>query len=185
MQTNACPHSIDAYVDASITTVAANLVKSRAITPADREDLEQDLRLAVLSSAANYDPDKASWHTYANRVVLRAVKMHLRGRYAACRDPRKCVRFQTDTSERGQNTGPSYTNIPDLHHDDLQRQRERSEEIRVVVDGLPDDQQQLAKALMEFPSGKARAFLGWGKDRFYAVRRELTAALEDAELATC
>lgn len=176
---------IDAYVDASITTVAANLVRSRAILPADREDLEQDLRLAVLSSAVNYDPVKASWHTYANRVVERAVKMHLRGRYAACRDPRKCVRFQTDASEKGQNPGPSYATIPDLHHDDLQRQRERDEEIRVVVDGLPDDQQALAKALMVYPSGKARAFLGWGKDRFYAVRRELMASLEDAELATC
>ena len=52
--------SLDDYVETLISTTARKSVRSGSIHRDDRDDLEQDLRLAVLTSFVGYNPTKAS-----------------------------------------------------------------------------------------------------------------------------
>lgn len=72
--------SFDDYVEKMIVTNVAQLIRRKAIASQDQEDWEQDLRVAVLDSLADFDSTKASWHTYANSVVDKTIKYALRAR---------------------------------------------------------------------------------------------------------
>lgn len=54
-------------------------------TPEDREDLEQDMALHILSMLPKHDPERSSLPTFVNRVVDSWCRMLARERGAACR----------------------------------------------------------------------------------------------------
>ncbi len=77
-----------------LTPEMVKLIKSRAYTlsssyghtPEDREDLEQEMALRLLTALPKYDPARSSLATFANRVIESWNKMLVRERRAACRD---------------------------------------------------------------------------------------------------
>jgi RNA polymerase sigma factor (sigma-70 family) len=171
--------SLDDYVETLISTTARKSVRSGSIRRDDRDDLEQDLRLAVLTSFVGYNPTKASWHTYANGVVRCALKMRLRGHHAACRHPRRCRSLIVHNESSDHET---VTDIIDGSTLEDQRQREFAEEVQVVVDRLSEDQRAMAALLMDTSPGQAMQLLGWSRSRFYQMRARIRAAFESAEL---
>jgi len=172
--------SIDDYVETLISTTACKSIRSGSIRRDDRDDLEQDLRLAVFTSIAGYDATKASWHTYANGVVQCALKMRLRGHHAACRHPSRC---RSLTVHHASGNHETVTDVVDGRAHEDQRHREFSEQVQVVVDRLPDEQRAMALLLMNTSPGQARQRLGWSRSRFYQMRARIRTALEVAELA--
>lgn len=74
--------------DFVLTEYAKNLIEFKArqlsqrwgFGQSDREELQQELWLAVVSQADRFDPDRASLDTYIDRVVNSAVAMILRSR---------------------------------------------------------------------------------------------------------
>lgn len=50
------------------------------------EDLEQELRMALIASYPNFDPHIAHWNVFAHTVIERTVASLLRERRAQCRD---------------------------------------------------------------------------------------------------
>jgi RNA polymerase sigma-70 factor (ECF subfamily) len=69
------------YVRSLIRFKARQLCRKRGFTPSDREDVAQELRMALLEKARLYDPTRgASFDTFADRVICSKVKMILRDR---------------------------------------------------------------------------------------------------------
>lgn len=68
-------HLIDptSRVFRNISIRAARLKRSGAVPGMDREDIEQELRLDLIRRVPNYDPAKASFETFADRVVANRI----------------------------------------------------------------------------------------------------------------
>ena len=79
-----------------LTPEMVKLIKSRAYTlstsyghtPEDREDLEQDMALQLLSALPTYDPEKSILQTFANRVIDYWTSVQARKWQASRRDYR-------------------------------------------------------------------------------------------------
>jgi DNA-directed RNA polymerase specialized sigma24 family protein len=78
---DARPSPLSPYARSLIRHKAVRLCRHPGFTPSDRDDVAQDLALAVLAKAPLYDPARgASPDTFADRVVDSAAKMILRAR---------------------------------------------------------------------------------------------------------
>ena len=79
-----------------LTPEMVKLIKSRAYTlstsyghtPEDREDLEQDMALHLLTALLKHDPEKSSLQTFANRVIDYWTSVQVRKWRASRRDYR-------------------------------------------------------------------------------------------------
>jgi len=71
------PFVVTEYAKALVQAKARQLCR-RNFSPSEREDIEQELWLAVLQQAERFDPARASLETFLDRVVSRAAAMLLR-----------------------------------------------------------------------------------------------------------
>jgi len=60
---------IDTYVVNQVRYHARKLVRHPSIHSMEIEDIEQELMLDVLSRTQAYDPEKASWRTFVDRIL--------------------------------------------------------------------------------------------------------------------
>ncbi len=60
---------IDKYVVNQVRYHARKLVRHPSIHSMEIEDIEQELMLDVLSRTQAYDPEKASWRTFVDRIL--------------------------------------------------------------------------------------------------------------------
>ncbi|NLN76243.1 MAG: sigma-70 family RNA polymerase sigma factor [Armatimonadetes bacterium] len=159
-----------------LTPEMVKLIKGRAYmlsrsyghTPEDREDLEQDMALHLLSALSRHDPARSSLATFANRVIDLWTKMLVRERRAACRDFRAvdCSLDEPRSDEEGERT----TLGDIIGEGDVVTLSERSlgyieaVELKVVVETivatLPSVLQELCLALMSQTAGEVSASTG-------------------------
>ncbi len=158
------PPQIDEYVDRLITTTVAKLVRTGSVQRCDREDWEQDLRLAVLQSIPGFNAARACWHTYANGVVHRSVQLRLRTRLAPCRDPRQCHSLD-HLREQGE-----VPTAPDRHTEEEITAIDRVDAVRTALERMAPDERAVATALMQMGAQAARDHLGWPWRRFDAAK---------------
>jgi RNA polymerase sigma-70 factor, ECF subfamily len=71
---------LTAYAKSLIRFKARQLTRNAGYARSDREDLEQELVLQLLSKAHLYDASRASADTFADRVITSAIAMILRDR---------------------------------------------------------------------------------------------------------
>lgn len=76
-------------IEQDILVCARGMIGRAGITADDIEDVQQDLRLAILSAMRHYDPARSSPETYASRVIRSACVDIVRARHAQCRDTRR------------------------------------------------------------------------------------------------
>jgi len=81
--------TISEYARTLISVKANQLVGKYGFTPADREDIEQDLVVAILEAAASWDAGRGSRNTYDNRIVQRKIATIIRHRKRQRRDYRR------------------------------------------------------------------------------------------------
>lgn len=81
---------IDKYAVQIIQHKARQLVGRVGFTESDREDLEQELMLDLLSRLPRYNPDRAQRNTFIARVVEHKVATIIEARQAGLRDYRLC-----------------------------------------------------------------------------------------------
>lgn len=189
MATNASPNipTLDGYVDTIITTASRRLVRSGAVPGSEKEDLEQDLRMAVIASIPGFDTAKASWHTFANGVVQRALKQYLRDHNAQCRDASRCTSInnsdQADAAAVADHDPMDPLSTIDPRTEDESQRRENAEEMAVFLARLPKTQRDLATALMEgLAPAEIMKRLGWSRESFYYHRNQLRQAMQRAGL---
>lgn len=78
------PHARDAvlsgYAKSLIRHKARQLCRNLGFSSTDREDLEQELTMHLLTKAHLFDPGRASSSTFAERVIRTTIAMMLRDR---------------------------------------------------------------------------------------------------------
>ena len=60
---------IDQYVVNQVRYHARSLIRHPSIHGMEIEDIEQELMLDVISRTQAYDPEKASWRTFVDRIL--------------------------------------------------------------------------------------------------------------------
>lgn len=81
----------DRYVDRLVRWVARSLERRPEFRDLDAQDIEQDLRLDLLVRWDNFDPEKSSLRTFANRVVRNCASRLIEKHAAECRNPTKVI----------------------------------------------------------------------------------------------
>jgi RNA polymerase sigma-70 factor (ECF subfamily) len=90
---------LDEYAVQLIKYKARQLVGRAGFTKDDREDIEGDLTLDLLRRLRKFDPSRASFHTFVDRVVNHGVARLIERREAPMRDYRRCVSSLNDRIE--------------------------------------------------------------------------------------
>ncbi|WP_298031819.1 sigma-70 family RNA polymerase sigma factor [uncultured Desulfovibrio sp.] len=85
------PFLADPRVQKLIRRKAQNMVGLFGFSATDRQDLEQEFRLAILKQSAQYDQTKSSIQTFSDRVIAHRIADLIDERQAQCRDWRKTV----------------------------------------------------------------------------------------------
>jgi len=70
----------------------------------EREDIKQEIALALVKARDRYDPRRASWKYYASVIALHAIREYWRNHHTWDRYERQRVRFEAiDTTQLGYN----------------------------------------------------------------------------------
>jgi len=84
-------HQLD-ITDAFTTRLIRRTARQFAADEQQREDLIQDLTLALLESMDTFDPERATWPTFVKNVIHRAAISLTRHRNAKRRRPKRAIR---------------------------------------------------------------------------------------------
>ncbi len=84
------PH-LDGYVLDLVACKAHELVGKHGFTEDERRDIQHELLVDVLHRLRSFDPSRASFHTFADRVVDHGAARLIQRREAMRRDHRRCV----------------------------------------------------------------------------------------------
>lgn len=79
------PDVTDKFSTIFIRNTAAELIDEGAFDASEREDLIQELTLALVERTPKFDPDRAKWSTFVKTVVRRRAISLRRRQNAACR----------------------------------------------------------------------------------------------------
>jgi DNA-directed RNA polymerase specialized sigma24 family protein len=66
-------HGIDTYILKQVRYHARSAIRHSALRTMDVEDIEQELILDVLSRIHAHDPERASWHTFVNCILMHKI----------------------------------------------------------------------------------------------------------------
>lgn len=79
------PDVTDAFCNHFIRKTAKALIGNETFRPSDRDDVIQELRLALIEQLDHFDPERARWSTFV-KMVIRSAAVTLRRRATAeCR----------------------------------------------------------------------------------------------------
>jgi len=134
------------YARSLIRFKARQLIRRPGFSRADQEDLEQDLWAAVLTQAANFDPERASLNTFINRVVNTTVAIILRERRRLKRAEGLRARSLDDPSSRDERGNVPAATL--CESDDRRRSHDRSHDTSC----RPDIADAVQQALQQMPA---------------------------------
>jgi RNA polymerase sigma-70 factor (ECF subfamily) len=81
------PNVTDKFATRLIRRTAKELVGGGVFPQSDLEDVIQELQLALIAQAANFDPNRARWSTFVKNVIERSAISLRRRQNAQCRQP--------------------------------------------------------------------------------------------------
>ncbi|MHB9129757.1 MAG: sigma-70 family RNA polymerase sigma factor [Armatimonadota bacterium] len=90
MATSNTQYDFDPYIEHVITMKMRRLSVTHALTPDDLDDLRQELYLHVLQQMDKFDPTRAQWTTFVDRMVRSGISTFLRNRRVDLRFAAKC-----------------------------------------------------------------------------------------------
>ena len=188
------PNADDTFPDATSTQVervvryqAGQLVHRGVFPRADREDVEQELRLHVLRCAAAFDPSRGTWATFVDRVVTsRAASLAVRQR-AARRDTRRLVFAEDVAAARFEDaaacTEDAFDRLPryeprvsDAEAAELRR------DIEVTLARLAPEDRRLCERLFCRSVGETARLFSRSRSAVYAAIQRLRPTFEAAGL---
>lgn len=135
--------TLDEYAMTFIRLKARTLIGKYGFNRSDREDIEQELTLDLLTRLSRYDPSKARSATFVRLVVDRCVASLIRKRQALMRDYRRATQSLDDLIDEEDND-----NAAELSYDD-QEKRELAIDMAEALGELPDELRSIAEALRD------------------------------------
>lgn len=89
MQTNQKQNEINEYAAKVIRHKARHLVGTAGYTESDRDDLEQEMMLDVITRTPKFDQNKGTHKTFVARIIERKISKLIRHRTSEMRDYRR------------------------------------------------------------------------------------------------
>jgi len=159
MQANLNQHEISQYAARRIKYKAEQLIGTAGYTQSDREDIEQEMMLDLLTRVPKYDKTKATLKTFIARVIDRKISMMIRARECPLRDYRREGCSLNERVHNGRSNVATIERAETLAHEELDRRFGRqsrsaqeivdfNHDIAMVLAGLPESLRKLCEILM-------------------------------------
>ena len=172
------------YAKSLIRFKARQLARRSGFSRSDEEDLEQELWLALIDKADQFDPQRASLDTFIDRVVNTSIRMILRER----RRQKRANGFRAASlsgtiaqkSGRSESLGATLGEADRCRHtgsvpnDDMAR-RERDDAVDHALGGMPEHLRDVCRRVMGGSISSAARELG-------TSRRQIRNALAESRL---
>lgn len=150
---------IDAYVKKLISVKAARLAKCSNDPAVSPEDMEQELYLELLKQSDKYNPDRASFHTFAKHVICAHMETIIRKSHASKRG-RNIEKISIHEQESGEDFKDCMTLIEKIDAQDAIHlmggnslseidRIERIKEIRSLLKTLPKELRKACDLIMQ------------------------------------
>ena len=181
---------IDAYAADLIRHKARQLVGKAGLTENDRQDLEQELMIDLLSRMKHFNPAKGKKTTFMTRIVERRISNILEARFAQCRDWRKCTASLNDPIPGGNDDSTErieqVSSDGQMGHQGRETIEQRQNDIRFDVDrvisALPEDLQELCEKLRSSNMAEIAREMGVPRSTLYGKLTKLRDAFREAGL---
>ncbi len=186
-----CYHEIDEYAVQIIKHKARRLVRGAGFTKSDREDLEQEMVLDLLSRLAKFNPERTQRNTFIACVVEHKVATIIEARKAGKRDYRLCTCSLND--QLGDEDGNSIERIEIFDQEDYLLRtgnllrtaaelHDLSIDIQKVVTNLPPKLRELCERLKTKSVTEISRDTGIPRGTVYETGKKLRTLFEDAGL---
>lgn len=168
---------------------AIKLTKSLRLSQDDREDLEQNLILAVLEKADSYDESRASVRTFVGSIINGAVLHEVRGRKRASN--RELVNASLDYEVfDGEEMIPTHETMDRATHlerlgrsiQDPFEMADVKSDLTEVISQLSPEQQSLVSALSETDAQAAAKKVGISRRAMYQHIGKIRNIMSDCGL---
>jgi RNA polymerase sigma-70 factor (ECF subfamily) len=188
MDANQKRKGINDYAAELIRHKARQLVGKAGFSWTDIEDMEQEMTLDLLSRMSNFDPDKATYNTFAARIVEHKISKLFRHRKREIRDYRREACSLDDPIEdpEGKTIRRAHTigqDEADIRLGRRTRAHEEEAQLRIdvslVLARLPDDLREVAERLKVETISKAARSLGIPRNTLYGSVKRLRLLFED------
>lgn len=181
---------IDAYAADLIRHKARQLVGKAGLTENDRQDLEQELMIDLLSRMKHFNPAKGKKTTFMTRIVERRISNILEARFAQCRDWRKCTASLNDPIPGGDDDSTEHieqvSSDGQMGHQGRetieQRQNDICFDVDRVIATLPEDLQELCEKLQSSNMAEIAREMGVPRSTLYGKLTKLRDAFREAGL---
>jgi len=168
---------------------AIKLTKSLRLSKEDREDLEQNLILAVLEKADSYDESRASVRTFVGTIINGAVLHEVRGRKRASNRELVNSSLNYDVFD-GEETVPAHETMDRVTHlerlgrsiKDPFEMSDVKTDLSEVISQLSPEQQSLVGALSETTTRSAARMVGISRRAVYQHIGEIRNIMSDSGL---
>lgn len=127
-----------------IRSKGRQLVKQKKIAVADRLDIEQDLRMQVLTAAPSFDVARADWPAFVTTVVERHVATILEHR---CRSKRAGDGDLVSLSQMLDDDGVGAEELVGAEDDPGLKRVDDDDELTTLLARLPDDTRDICARL--------------------------------------
>lgn len=175
------------YVQNMIRFKAREMARQFGLCDADRDDIEQELRLDILKRAERYDSAKSSIATFSNRIITHRIASLIQERQAECRDWRLEISLQEQCPDQNDgeatwedfldgegNLGPVKTRLsPDHEAADMRM------DIAHLLNLLSPEQRAFCLRLREQTVAEIAAETGIPASTLYDLRRKLRLIFKD------
>ncbi len=174
-----------------IRVKARQLVRRPGFSRSDREDVEHDLVVYLLTKAEHFDPDRASINTFVARIINSAVAMLVRESKRTKRNGGDGVEIQSLETKVKQDDGPPAPLWATITSADLDRRKggsplsdvelfELVEGVTSAVHSLPVELQVVCRSLLERNHAETKRELGMSRRSFdnsmESIREHFTKA---------
>lgn len=151
-----------------IRAASNSIVKRYGLSPSDRPDIEQYIRLRITQGWQSYDPAISKPNTFADRIVDRAAATFLRDRFREKRDPRR---------EAGTVNAYEEQFGTDRHYED---RLTLEMDMRLALEPLSAGDRRYAQAIIDFGLPYAAKKIGLTKCEAKKALARITEALRNA-----
>jgi len=165
---------IDRATDTLILIQVRRRIRVGQVAEADRDDLAQHLRQALLRVAHRYLPDHGAWSTFARTVVRSELQKWLRFRLQSRRNDNRAVTIYEGESAR---LADWAADITDRRSADAFTQTDRRAAVAEALAGLSPSDRQVAELLTGDRAATVQRHLGWSKRRLYQAIANIRVAL--------
>ena len=165
-------------IDDIYITIDLHLAKLPEQFQRDREDLRQDIILAVMERAVEFDPLLASWATFQDRLIEAWLENHLLGqRWNKNRSPESLDEISEDEPHRIPKTN-------DTHARELNMQENAVffDEVQDAIDTMPQRLRDCAECLKYYSPAETAKMLGISPSAVHRDMKRIQKIFEKTKL---